>query len=50
VVSKGQVNGLQMSGPLHHIARILVGFTVFCSQIGSQSELAPTGRSAGRSS
>jgi hypothetical protein len=33
VVSKVQVNGLRVSGLLRHIAPILAGFTMFCSQM-----------------
>jgi hypothetical protein len=36
LVSKAEVNVLGVSGPLRHIAPILGGFTVFCSQICSQ--------------
>jgi hypothetical protein len=45
VVSKAQFNGVQLPGRLHHIALILAGFAVYCSQIRSQTSWL-AGRSA----
>jgi hypothetical protein len=46
-----QANGVQVFGPLHHIALIVASFAAFCSQIRSQmSRAAASSRSQFRGS